>query len=180
MNRNELVKYRKLVNEEIDKRKRINELLETDLLKEYLKIKGINEADMDIRNIREVIKGVLKEFKVKDTNGIYVCTSACYIDCHISYQDTEYYTVDVDIDSKYAERKVYYDIETGELKRASIEDKYYPLIKDFEKNNVVLNPYNSCKNMNGYEEVKLDYFESVLTNNQDKAKKMILSKYPRL
>lgn len=123
---------------------------------------------------------MLTEFKVKNSNGIYVCTNAYYFDCRVCYQDTECFIVDVNIDSKHAERKMYFDIETGNIIRAYDDDYYSPLIEDFEKNNIVLNPYNSGNNMNGYEEVKMDFFEGILNNGQDKVKKMILSKYPRL
>lgn len=181
MRRNELIELRQKVNDEIDKRNRINQLSENELIKEYLKIKGLEKEQLDSNNIREILKQILNDFKVTKTNGIYVCTSSYYIDCHISYQDTEYYTVDVDIDSKYAEKKIYKDIESGQIVRGSIEkDNYSQFIPEFEKNNIVLNPNNKGTNQNGYQDVRLDFFENSLNKGQSKSKRLILSKYPRI
>ena len=159
MKKNELIKYRKLVIDEYKRRQILNESVD----------------------LNEIINQALKEFKVTESNGIYVCTKAFYYDWHVCYQDLECYTVNVDIDSKYAERKIYCDIESGLIVKGSIEKgDYCQLITDFESNNIVLNPYNSCKDKNGYEEVRLDFFESILNRGQTQTKKKILSKYPRI
>ena len=181
MKRNELIELRQLLNDRINERKRLNELLENDLIQEYLNIKGIDDNLLDTDNVREILKEILKDFKITKTNGIYVCTSAYYIDYRITYQDTEYFTADVDIDSKYAERRTYYDIESGKLQRAfNEENEWYPVFKEFEENNIVLNPYNSNRNMNGYEEVRMDFFENAIKYGQAKSKKLLLSKYKKL
>lgn len=179
MKRDELIKLRGLVNAEVERRKRIKELLKSDLVKEYLEIMKISPEELDMDNLPEIINEILESFKITKTNGIYVCTSAYFIDCSITYQDTTYYSRNVDIDSDYAEYKIYQDIEDGRVVKASKEDKL-PLIKDFEQNNIVLNPHNTNVFSNGYSEVKGDFFINAIKSGQAKSKKLILSKYPRL
>ena len=53
-------------------------------------------------------------------------------------------------------------------------------MREFENENIILNPYNTSNNRNGYDEVKYDFFETALKNGQAKAKKLVLSKYPRI
>lgn len=180
MRRNELIELRELVLKERENRKKVNELLEDELVKEYLKAKGIEDEPFN-DNLREVIKEIVKDFKITKTNGIYVCTSSYYFDCRVCYEDMECYIVDVDIDSKYAERKTYVDIESKQTVRASVEKTYgFPLIEDFEREHLILNPYNTNKNCNGLEEVRLDFLEMAIEKGQAKSKRNILSKYPIL
>ena len=51
---------------------------------------------------------------------------------------------------------------------------------EFERNNIVLNPYNKSDNNNGYEEVRRDFFENTLKYGEEESKKLLLEKYPRL
>lgn len=52
------------------------------------------------------------------------------------------------------------------------------LTSELRQKYTILNPYNSSKNQNGYEEVRKDFFETAITKGQPSAKKLILSKYP--
>lgn len=181
MKKNELIKFKKLINNEIDRRKRINELLEHELVREYLKLTNIEKDNLSSENIKEILNLILKDFKVVSTNKIYVCTQAYYTDCRICYQDTNWYTKNVSIDSKCAENKIYKDIESGlSIETTNNKDDILkrPLIDTFEKENIVLNPYNTHLNENGYEDVRLDFFENTFKYGQVKSKKMILKKYP--
>lgn len=183
MKRSELIRFRKMVNNEIDRRERIKSLLGNDLVREYLEITGINPVNLDSNNISEIISGILSIFAITETNGIYVCTSAWYEECRICYEDTFYYSQDVKINSEYAEYKTYTDIESGEVTLAvKVKEESYgrPLISNFEANNIVLNPHNTSENENGYDEVKFDFFETALKDGQSKAKKLVLSKYPKM
>lgn len=54
------------------------------------------------------------------------------------------------------------------------------LISTFESERLVLNPYNTSKNSNGYDEVRLDFFETAIKDSQAKARKLVLSKYPKI
>ena len=179
MRRDELITLRELVTEEVERRKRIKELLKMDLVKEYLEITKTSPEDLDVNNLPEIINKILETFKITKTNGIYVCTSAYYIDCSITYQDTSYYSRTVDIDSEYADYKIYHDIEDGRMVKANKENNKI-LIKVFEDNNIVLNPYNTNVNSNGYYEVKTDFFINAIKDGQNKSKKLLLSKYPRI
>ena len=183
MKRNELIQLRELVDDEIKKRKRIKELLRNELVMEYLEITKTNPVELDIDNISEIISKVLSSFTITKTNGIYVCTSAWYTDYRICYEDTEYYSQYVALYSEYAEYKIYTDIESNKSITAVKEEKESygrPLISSFETENIVLNPYNNRKNNNGYDEVKLDFFETALKDGQAKAKRLVLTKYSRL
>lgn len=183
MKRNELIQLRELVNDEIKRRERIKELLKNELVMEYLEITKTNPVDLDINNIKEIISKILSSFTITKTNSIYVCTSAWYTDWEVCYEKTNYYSKEVNINSEYAEHKVYTDIESGECigssKESSNSDRRQ-LVSNFEQNNIVLNPYNTCNNRNGYEEVKFDFFETALKDGQAKTKKIVLTKYPRI
>lgn len=52
MKKYELLKLRELLNKEISRRKRIKELLECDLVKEYLSITNTPCVNLDINDIR--------------------------------------------------------------------------------------------------------------------------------
>ena len=181
MRRNELIKLRNLVEQEKQRRKRIKELLSNDLIQEYLRITNTKFEELDDSNIKEILEQILSSFEITKTNGIYVCTSAYYIDCDICYEETNYYSRNVNINSEYAEHRVYTDIESGQTIKGHKEDHYgRPLMRDFENENIILNPYNTSTNRNGYDEVKMDFFKTSIENGQAKAKKLVLSKYPRL
>jgi len=170
------------LNKEINRRKRIKTLLNTKTVKEYLDITGTDKVVLSIRP-REVLEDILKGFKVSKTNKIYVCVGANYVDCSISYEDTSFYTTEVEPDSNRAENRQYTDIESGDMVFGTISehDPYgRPNIKEFEKDNIVLNPYNSKVECNGYQEVRLDFFETALSKGEEEAKRLVLNKYPRI
>lgn len=182
MKRNELIKLRELVNQEVEKRNRILKLLENELVKEYLELSKIEIKQLDSNNVREILNQILTDFNITKTNGIYVCTQASYLDCSICYQDTSYYIKNTKIDAAYADDKTYVDIESGKTIQATKKENYHngPLIKEFEKDNIVLNPYNTPRNKNRYDKVRIDFFENALKYGQAKSKQKILKKYPRL
>ena len=173
MKKNELIKLRELVNLEVKRRERIKELLKSDLIKEYLEITKSEITELDSNNIQEILNQILSSFTIAKTNGIYVCTRSWRPEVKGN----------VNIDSKFAEYRLYIDIESGkEIIASRRECNTYgrPLIVNFEISNIVLNPYNTNKNKNGFEEVKMNFFESAIKDGQAKAKKLVLSKYARL
>lgn len=182
MKKSELIKLRNLVEQEKQRRERIKELLTNPLIQEYLRITSTEYKDLDESNITEMLEQILSSFEITQTNGIYVCTSAYYIDCDICYEETNYYSKNVNINSEYAEHRLYTDIESGKTIKGSKEDDHYgrTLMRDFENDNIVLNPYNTSNDRNGYNEVKMDFFKTSIDKGQARAKKLILSKYPRL
>ena len=185
MKKNELIKLRELVNIEIKRRKRINELLKNNLVLEYINITNKEKEDLDSNDINDIINKILKSFEITNTNNIYICTDAWYTYDVITYQATGIEVINVSIDSKDAEYKYYENIESKEGLRAvkNITSRVpinETLISDFEKNNIVLNPYNSRDNKNGLDIVRTEFLFNSIINGQAKAKKYILSKYPRL
>lgn len=184
MRKAELEELRLLVRKEINRRVQINNLLKVKEVLEYLSLNNIEPNYIDYHNIDEIIKYVMSSYdysKITITNGIYVCTSAFDIDSKITYQDTSFYRRNVPINSKDAEYKTYTDIESGNTIKAGREDMNKEIItKEFEKENIVLNPYNSSDNMNGYNEVKDEFFINAIRQSQTKSKNLILKKYERL
>ena len=157
LNKNELIKYRNLI------------------------LEGINSG----KKTDEVVKEVLERISFTESSGLYVCTYAYYTDCDISYEDTSFYYRKVPINSLEAEYRIYMDIENGDIYKGTnnlINKKLYNLVlfSEFEPSHIILNPYNTCDNQNGYQEVRLDYFKSLLDNSPSKSKKIVLSKYKRL
>ncbi len=178
MIKNEVSKLRKQIHDEIEKRKKINQYLDNEAVKDYLILIGESTDKKEVENIREILVNILKNFEVKNTNGIYVCTKAYDEDnsAPILYPRTPEGKGGVDC-------KCYMDIESK--KEIVTNCVIGPSIYDFEKRNIVLNPYNAPYNdkkivLNGFEEVRLDFFEECYKNGQYKAVQKVLSKYPRI
>lgn len=181
MKKNELLKLRELLNKEKNRRKRIKELLENDFVKEYLCITSTDCVNLDCNDIRGILSDILSNCRVTSTNNIYVATRAYFLDCRINYEETNYYRSNVLINSVEAENKIYKDIESGNIVVGySTSDDTRPLISTFEKENIVLNPYNTCENKNGYDDVRLDFFSTAIEQGQTKAKLLILEKYKKM
>lgn len=178
MKKSELIKLRKLVKCEITKRQQINKYLNNSDVLGFLNLIGESTEKKDLENIREILVEILKDFEVKESNGIYVCTKAYDQD---SRAPVIYYTKPDD--KCNPDYKCYKDIESGE---EVLSDWIYgPSINDFEKRHTVLNPYNTKYTdkeikENGYEEVRLTFFEENYKNGQNQAIKKILNKYPRI
>lgn len=183
MTRKELNDLKKLLELERNRRLRINELLESKDVIEFLRLKGIDESRVDIDEC-QILEEILKTFKITSTNGIYVCVGTYYIDCRICYEETDYYVKEVDFDSKYRDYRIYKDIENGSTKKAYFESPRYThpivLATNFENDNIVLNPHNTNEERNGYYEVKNMFFTSAIKSGQAKAKRLVLGKFNRM
>ncbi len=210
MKREELIKLKKMYNQELERRTRINQLLKEDNVLEYLKLNGIKLERMQIEDTWSIIKELLKNIEITETNSILVHTSNYMLECKICYEETDYYRFPVPFNDNKTEYQTFRNIETGKI-YTSCSDNYVK--NEFDNNNysyyfpdknesnitlsefchklhnrvltselrqkyTILNPYNSSKNQNGYEEVRKDFFETAITKGQTSAKKLILSKYP--
>ena len=210
MKREELIKLKKMYNQELERRTRINQLLKEDNVLEYLKLNGIKLERMQIEDTWSIIKELLKNIEITETNSILVHTSNYMLECKICYEETDYYRFPVLFNDNKTEYQTFRNIETGKI-YTSCSDNYVK--NEFDNNNysyyfpdknesnitlsefchklhnrvltselrqkyTILNPYNSSKNQNGYEEVRKDFFETAITKGQTSAKKLILSKYP--
>lgn len=210
MKREELIKLKKMYNQELERRIRINQLLKEDNVLEYLKLNGINLERMQIEDMWSIIKELLKNIEITETNSILVHTSNYMLECKMCYEETDYYRIAVSFNDNKTEYQTFRNIETGKIYTSCSDDYvknefdnnnysyYFPdknesnitlsefchkfynrvLTSELRKKYTILNPYNSSKNQNGYEEVRKDFFETAITKGQTSAKKLILSKYP--
>ena len=178
MKKSELIKLRKQVKEEIARRDKINQYLDSKDVLEYLNLIGVSTKKRDPENIREMLIDILKDFTVKETNGIYVCTKAFDMDSHAPV--IYYFKPESKCSSDYM---CYKDIESG---KEFVTDCYLgPTAYDFERSHIVLNPYNAAYNdknikNNGYEEVRLDFFEESYKSSQSRGVQKVLEKYPKI
>ena len=210
MKREELIKLKKMYNQELERRTRINQLLKEDNVLEYLKLNGINLERMQIEDMWSIIKELLKNIEITETNSILVHTSNYMLECKMCYEETDYYRITVPFNDNRTEYQTFRNIETGKIYTSCSDDYvknefdnnnhsyYFPdknesnitlsefchkfynrvLTSELRQKYTILNPYNSSKNQNGYEEVRKDFFETAITKGQTSAKKLILSKYP--
>ena len=210
MKREELIKLKKMYNQELERRTRINQLLKEDNVLEYLKLNGINLERMQIEDMWSIIKELLKNIEITETNSILVHTSNYMLECKMCYEETDYYRITVPFNDNKTEYQTFRNIETGKIYTSCSDDYvknefdnnnhsyYFPdknesnitlsefchkfynrvLTSELRQKYTILNPYNSSKNQNGYEEVRKDFFETAITKGQTSAKKLILSKYP--
>lgn len=210
MKREELIKLKKMYNQELERRTRINQLLKEDNVLEYLKLNGIKLERMQIEDTWSIIKELLKNIEITETNSILVHTSNYMLECKICYEETDYYRFPVPFNDNKTEYQTFRNIETGKIYTSCSDDYvknefdnnnysyYFPdknesnitlsefchklhnrvLTSELRQKYTILNPYNSSKNQNGYEEVRKDFFETAITKGQTSAKKLILSKYP--
>ncbi len=167
---------------------RLNELLKESEVQEFMKLYGLSDQKEFTLDEWAFISKLLANYNIEESNGIYVCTGAYYTDCEICYQDTSYYTEPCAFDCNYAEFKLYRDIETGRKTKAYTSLNYvsYGRLKsavltgDFERKNIVLNPFDTHKNDNGYDQVRKDFFTTALEKGENEARKLVLKKYNRI
>ena len=210
MKREELVKLKRILNKELERRARSNLLLQEDLVREYLELNGISAERLQIEDMWPILKEILNNFEITDTNGILVYINSYMVESRICYEETDYYTKAVSFDDNDAQWQTFKSIETEKYYKGFIDDyireefkeakRYggYPsmsgmslsefchkrhnccLVSELMQKYTILNPYNSSKNQNGFEEVRKDFFETAITKGQPSAKKLVLSKYPMM
>lgn len=209
MKRAELIKLKKLLQQEINRRNRINKLLSEDLIREFLSLNDLNINELPTEDNWFILKELLKEFTITESNGILVFTGSYLSDCRVCYQETEFYIKKVSFDYPDIEYQTFEDIETRKIHTAYSDKyiqrrineekqiKYYPeteitssefchsrygkyLVSELIEKYIILNPNNSSENNNGFNEVQKDFFTTAIERGQSKAKQLILSKYPQI
>ena len=186
MKKSELINLRKMYVSELDRLNRIKELLNEETCKELINLSKLNVDEYKSIDNLKVLIDVLNKIKITQTNDIQVCTGTFITDCDICYQDTTWYTKAVPFDADYAEYRCYSDIENNHTIRAYTKPEflrsYNPQIitSEFESKHIVLNPYNSNENDNGFNEVKNEFFMNCIDFGQAKSKRLILEKYKRM
>lgn len=207
MKKTELIKLKKLLQQEIIKRNKINALLSNELIQEFKSLTNLNINELQLNDNWTILEGILNNFKIIESNGILVCTGSYLVCCNIYYQETEYYTKESSFNNPNIEYQIFEDIETRKMYVAYTEKyikdkieeqkKYYNmeditlsefcykkygryLVSDLIKKYIVLNPYNSSENRNGFNDVQKDFFITAIEKGQPKAKQLVLNKYPKL
>lgn len=206
MKKAELIKLKKLLQQETDRRNRVNELLSNNLIQEFLSLSNLDIHALPIEDKWLILEELLKKFQITESNGILVCTGNYIIECSICYQETSYDTKEVPFDNRYIEYQLFKDIETGKIhksytdgyiqRRLKEENKYSirtnmtpsefchnrygQLTSELKERYILLNPYNTSKKENGYKEVQKDFFITAVEKGQSKAKQLVLCKYPQM
>lgn len=207
MKKIELIKLKKLLQQEIIKRNKINALLSNELIQEFKSLTNLNINELQLNDNWIILEEILNNFQITESNGILVCTGSYLVCCNIYYQETEYYTKESSFNNPNIEYQIFEDIETRKMYVAYTEKyikdkieeqkKYYNieditpsefcykkygryLVSDLIKKYIVLNPYNSSENRNGFNEVQKDFFITAIEKGQPKAKQLVLNKYPKL
>lgn len=207
MKKTELIKLKKLLQQEIIKRNKINTLLSNELIQEFKSLTNLNINELQLNDNWTILEEILNNFQITESNGILVCTGSYLVCCNIYYQETEYYTKESSFNNPNIEYQIFEDIETRKMYVAYTEKyikdkieeqkKYYNmeditlsefcykkygryLVSDLIKKYIVLNPYNSSENRNGFNDVQKDFFITTIEKGQPKAKQLVLNKYPKL
>ena len=207
MKKTELIKLKKLLQQEIIKRNKINTLLSNELIQEFKSLTNLNINELQLNDNWTILEEILNNFQITESNGILVCTGSYLVCCNIYYQETEYYAKEELFNNPNIEYQIFEDIETRKMYVAytekyikdNIEEqkKYYNieditpsefcykkygryLVSDLIKKYIVLNPYNSSENRNGFNDVQKDFFITAIEKGQPKAKQLVLNKYPKL
>ena len=207
MKKSELIKLKKLLQQEMERRSRNNELLSNNLIQEFMSLNNLNIQELNIDNKWLILESILKDYEITESNGILVCIGSFITACSICYQETDYYEQEVSFDSEYIEYQRFKDIETSKIhiaysdsyiqRELEEENKYsiYPnmtpsefchkrygryLTSELKEKYTLLNPYNSSKNGNGFKEVRKDFFTTAIEKGQSKAKQLVLTKYPQM
>ena len=179
MLKSELIELKKIYQEEIEKRNKINYLLQNKEVIEYLKLCKLLPPEIEIKDIYEIIKPYLNQINISKTNEIYVCTGA-----FINSFTPNLEPMHLSINYTYADFRTYKNIENGHTIKAFTDKKLIKKYKcesciQFEQKNIILNPYNKYLYDNGYEEIRKMFFENSIKYSQEQSLKLLLQKYPR-
>lgn len=140
--------------------------------------------DLFVKEDYELLRKILKNFKITKTNGIYICIDVYYNGLKEDIKNTIWIFEKINL--PYYDKRLYKDIENGKEILGCADNnacQYYSnreYDKIFNEENIVLNPYNTRKDKNGYEKVRQEFFKNAIKYGQAKSKKLLLRKYPRL
>ena len=99
---------------------------------EYLKLNGINLERMQIEDMWSIIKELLKNIEITETNSILVHTSNYMLECKMCYEENDYYRIAVSFNDNKTEYQTFRNIETGKI-YTSYSDDYVK--NEFDNNN---------------------------------------------
>lgn len=175
MKKTELIKLKKLLQQEINRRNRINKLLENKDIQEFLSLNHLNFDKFLMDDKWMILSELLKDFKITESQGILVCTGSFVIGCIPYYQESEFYEKEVSLDKPYRFRK-FEDIETKKEYKAYNDQVIRKEIeKDYKSS--CRSPYMTCseycyKHYRSYLESELmNQFIILIPNHLSKNKK---------
>ena len=115
MKKSELITLKKRLNEELERRNRINELKNNDLIKEFIKLNDLNINELDINDKWKILNDLLEKIEIRESNGILVCIGNYRVAYSVCYQEYNDYEEELEFDSKYIEYQKFKDIETNKI-----------------------------------------------------------------
>jgi len=206
MKKTELIKLKRLLQKEIERRTRINTLLQNRFIEEFLALTNQTSEELPTNDHWQILEELLKDFQITESNNILVITGNYKTEATIYYQETEYDITEVPLDSPQIEYQLFKDIETNQVYKA-YSDQYiqrvieeeiryfhkkdislsefchtkygHGLTSELKEKYTLLNPYSSSENQNGFKEVQKDFFTTALKKGQPKAKQLVLTKYSK-
>lgn len=133
MKKTELIKLKRLLQQEKDRRNRLNELLSNNLVQEFMSLNNLDIKELQLDDNWLILKELLKEFEITESNRILVCTGSYLVTCSICYQETDYYVKKVAFDNPYIEYQTFKDIETSKVHTAYVDKYIQSLIEQENK-----------------------------------------------
>ena len=115
MKKTELIKLKKLLQQEIIKRNKINTLLSNELIQEFKSLTNLNINELQLNDNWTILEEILNNFQITESNGILVCTGSYLVCCNIYYQETEYYAKEELFNNPNIEYQIFEDIETRKI-----------------------------------------------------------------
>ena len=181
MTEEDRLKLKKELEIEKNKRIKINSLIKNKDIKQFVKLLNLDfNEPMTLENWK-ILKYLLKSYKIRETNGIYVCTGNYAITRQNECFEPEIY--EISFDEYYPGGEIYREyknIESDETLRYQVFNQGEIITTDFENKYLVFNPHNSNKDQNGIDEVRKDFFETSIEKNQSEAKILLLKKYSQM
>ena len=146
-----------------------------EIVESYLTIMGLTKKDIvpidldDKEIILEIILKNLYKIKEEDTNNIFVYIGTYKFSNKI-FKNHISKDIEVDYNDPSADYRIYWNIESKSpimihISRCSIFENAYTV---FDSKNITFN------------DIQKDFFYKAITENQEEAKKYILTKYKRL
>lgn len=181
MNSNELKKLRQLFIEEKNRREKLNELLENEIVKKVFELSKttINKEEVDINSI---IEDITKYFITSSPCNIYLCLGDYryerYNDVYESWVDPKREP----LGSKRATYRKYKNIESKRecgayIKLDENNETNNISALNFEKENIVLFVSDAVNAYTAFNQIRTDYYILSINHGLSKAKKLILKKY---
>ena len=167
------------INEYNKKVAEINELMKDEKVQKFLSLTEMEIEETKEKNLsdKEIISKIypkyLYEIKENETNNIYI------------YLGTYMYSNEIDIVHGSNDTRVEYNSQNADYRTyLNLEHQFaknIPIAQcpNFEKNNIIINPSTFFKTK-AYYDIQKDFFYKATIENQEEAKKYILTKYKRL